>query len=52
VTLSVGIETFAPEETASEQALIEAADAALYEAKRHGRNTVAARAAPALAEAG
>jgi diguanylate cyclase (GGDEF)-like protein len=54
VTLSVGIATFAPEEAASEQALIEAADAALYEAKRHGRNTVAvwAAAPPALAEAG
>ena len=46
VTLSVGIATFTPEDAASEQALIEAADAALYEAKRHGRNTVAAWAAP------
>jgi diguanylate cyclase (GGDEF)-like protein len=52
VTLSVGVATFTPEETASEQALIEAADAALYEAKRHGRNTVAAWAAPALAAVG
>jgi diguanylate cyclase (GGDEF)-like protein len=52
VTLSVGIATFAPEDAASEQALMEAADAALYEAKRHGRNTIAAWAPPALAEAG
>jgi diguanylate cyclase (GGDEF)-like protein len=52
VTLSVGIATFAPEEAASEQALIEAADAALYDAKRHGRNTIAVWAPPALAEAG
>jgi diguanylate cyclase (GGDEF)-like protein len=52
VTLSIGIATFTPEEAASEQALIEAADAALYEAKRRGRNRVAARAAPAFAEAG
>jgi diguanylate cyclase (GGDEF)-like protein len=52
VTLSVGIATFAPEEAVSEQALIEAADAALYEAKRRGRNIVAVWAPPALAEAG
>jgi diguanylate cyclase (GGDEF)-like protein len=52
VTLSVGIATFAPEDAASEQALIEAADAALYEAKRLGRNTVAAWVAPGLAAAG
>jgi diguanylate cyclase (GGDEF)-like protein len=52
VTLSVGVATFTPEEAASEQALIETADAALYEAKRRGRNTVAVRASRALAAAG
>ena len=51
VTLSVGIATFTPQE-ASEQALIEAADAALYEAKRRGRNRVAAWVRPTFAEAG
>jgi diguanylate cyclase (GGDEF)-like protein/PAS domain S-box-containing protein len=41
VSVSVGVATVKPQDAANEQALIEAADAALYEAKRRGRNTVA-----------
>jgi diguanylate cyclase (GGDEF)-like protein len=41
VSVSVGVATVKPQDAANEQALIEAADAALYEAKRRGRNAVA-----------
>ena len=51
VTLSVGVATLTRSEAAGDQALIEAADAALYEAKRRGRNTVAVWAPPPLAKA-
>ena len=47
VTLSVGLATLTRSEAADNQALIEAADAALYEAKRRGRNIVAVWAPPA-----
>jgi diguanylate cyclase (GGDEF)-like protein len=51
VSVSIGVATLAPYKTANEQSLIEAADAALYEAKRRGRNRVAVWTAPPLAKA-
>ena len=51
VSVSVGVATLTPEEAVNEQALIEAADAALYEAKRRGRNTIAVWAQAPLAAA-
>jgi diguanylate cyclase (GGDEF)-like protein len=51
VSVSIGVATLAPEQIGGEQALIEAADAALYEAKRRGRNTVAVWTPQPLAKA-
>jgi len=39
VTISVGVASY-PQDAADAQALVEAADKALYKAKEHGRNTV------------
>jgi len=44
VTVSIGVAALAPRRDASAQMLIEAADQALYAAKRRGRNTVVADA--------
>jgi diguanylate cyclase (GGDEF)-like protein len=51
VSVSIGVATCTVAQAANEQELIEAADAALYEAKRQGRNTVAVWGAPRLAKA-
>jgi diguanylate cyclase (GGDEF)-like protein len=51
VSVSVGIATLTPEQAGSEQALVEAADEALYQAKRRGRNTVTAWAPASFAKA-
>ena len=53
VTVSIGLATYAERNYPSPTALVAAADAALYEAKRGGRNrTVWSRAAPQPAPAG
>jgi diguanylate cyclase (GGDEF)-like protein len=52
VTISIGIATQTPGGAGDEQALLEAADMALYDAKRRGRNTAAVWSPLVLAKAG
>lgn len=48
VTVSIGVESFVPDKFQTAADLVEAADNALYAAKRRGRNTVVAHARPLL----
>jgi diguanylate cyclase (GGDEF)-like protein len=52
VTVSIGVAAMSPERERNSGALIEAADAGLYSAKRRGRNCVVAHGVLLLAAAG
>jgi diguanylate cyclase (GGDEF)-like protein len=51
VAISIGVESAVPEKSQSYSDLVEAADRALYDAKRRGRNSVIAACAPVVLRA-